>query len=398
MESDGRINSRVQPFTKIEKMKTTSYKPPRAIQARHMTFNIAYGKYIKPLENMLFKKHHQRYHFGKGTTEEVASKILKLSRKYTHYTELDHDSFDAHITKEMLQLTHKYYQSCYYHNKHLRNLSKKTIRNQIRTREGKKFTIKGTRMSGDVDTSFGNSLINYAIIKECLLLMGLNGDVIVNGDDSIIFTNSPINIPDFEEILAKFNMVSKVKPSTTKIHHVEFCRSKLVINNRGEYTMLFDPERLINIFGMTYNCFRTYQQYLKEVLLCNIAMNMSTPLHHVYSDIYTELFGRITPTNILYMLKGGHIQTLDSRLLDMMRQELTPKTIQNESTNEITDSMFQAYPLISDLTKKYKKLKSRIKITLAHPPITNKSIEITQRYIHVKFINHDLKTLTQYDY
>lgn len=43
-------------------------------------------------------------------------------------------------------------------------------------------------MSGDVDTSFGNSIINYAILKEVIRILGLKGDAIVNGDDSLIFT------------------------------------------------------------------------------------------------------------------------------------------------------------------------------------------------------------------
>jgi hypothetical protein len=43
-------------------------------------------------------------------------------------------------------------------------------------------------MSGDVDTSFGNSLINYYILISLLKELNVVGDAIVNGDDFIIFT------------------------------------------------------------------------------------------------------------------------------------------------------------------------------------------------------------------
>ena len=51
--------SRIQPFTKLEKLSVRKYKAPRMIQARHISFNIEYGIYIKPLKNSLGKDKHK---------------------------------------------------------------------------------------------------------------------------------------------------------------------------------------------------------------------------------------------------------------------------------------------------------------------------------------------------
>lgn len=50
LRNGGKVSSKVRPFTKIEKMPFGKYKTPRMIHARDITFNIKYGRFIKPLE------------------------------------------------------------------------------------------------------------------------------------------------------------------------------------------------------------------------------------------------------------------------------------------------------------------------------------------------------------
>jgi len=107
--------------------------------------------------------------------------------------ECNHSTFDAHVTIEMLEMTHRFYNSYHRnHNSEIQKYSRMTLINKCQNRNGDRYKIVGTRMSGDVDTSLGNSLINYAILKEAISIFKVKGDVIVNGDDSIIFLNEPI--------------------------------------------------------------------------------------------------------------------------------------------------------------------------------------------------------------
>lgn len=129
-------------------MKISKYKAPRMIQARHISFNIQYGKYIKPLEQYVTKKHKLALHFGKGTPNEIAERIYKLSNKWNYKTEGDHSTFDAHITKEMLQLTHKYYQACFGGDSFLSKLSKRTINNTCKSRKEIDIKLKAHECPG----------------------------------------------------------------------------------------------------------------------------------------------------------------------------------------------------------------------------------------------------------
>lgn len=276
------VSSVVVPHTKMEKMLAEKYKAPRLIQARHPTFNVEYGRYIKPLERATKGD----VHFGKGNFDEVGSKVHKLSRRYKYYTECDHTSFDAHVTVEMLKLTHQYYQSCYPNDPTLVRLSARTIRNYCYTRNGESYIITGTRMSGDVDTSFGNSLLNYHILKTALKEAKINGDVVVQGDDSIIFSDAPLG-PDFVALLRRFNMESKLAPSTTNIHHVEYCAAKLVYDNAGRPTMSADPQRIYDRYGFCFRPYddRTYRKYLEAVSHCNWCLTKNTPASRTWRRV-----------------------------------------------------------------------------------------------------------------
>lgn len=370
MELGAPVRSSVKPFTKIEKMTTKKYKPPRLIQARDLTFNIEYGKYIKPIEEHLFKRHRARKHFGKGNYDEIAKRIKKFTKHYTHYTELDHDSFDAHITTQLLALTHKFYQSCYNHNSELRNLSKKTLYNRCKTRQGDKWKCKGTRMSGDVDTSLGNSLINYAILMELLHQLNIKGDAIVNGDDSIIFTNEPIDIERAQQILRTMNMESKMKPTVTNIHKVDFCQTRLVYRSDGTPTMMMDPTRVYSKFGMTPLQLKPnqYRQYLYELALCLGLTHSNTPMGAYWLRLINAPIRKRPIVKPLKYIEQSIFQLVEREKLSGVSDET------------FTDSMIQAYPDCLDITEKISKIRIRLKST---------------RY-HI-IINHDIKTI-KYQY
>jgi len=53
IRTSSKVNAKVRPFTKIEKMPIDKYKPPR-IQAKDITFNIKYGRFIKPRDKPPF--------------------------------------------------------------------------------------------------------------------------------------------------------------------------------------------------------------------------------------------------------------------------------------------------------------------------------------------------------
>lgn len=356
------------------------------IQARHQTFNIEYGRYIKKIEESLTKHPKYGVHFGKGNYDQIAAKITKLAVKYPYYTELDHKEFDAHVTPEMLSLTHLYYQNVYRCGeikKSIRQLAKQTINNKCKTRDGDRWFVRGTRMSGDVDTSLGNSLINYAIIKELISRLGLKGTVIVNGDDCIIFTNKPVDINQALQILLEFNMESKIpKPSTKNINTVEFCRTKLVIRDDGTPTMMIDPERIVRIFGMTYSLVgdRYYMDYIREVAYCNAIINAGNPLGRAFAVVFGNDSWLAT---VRHAIKSPKIfQTILQLQREKIKKELTLlkhvdrnlvrtalKQLEvGHSSNELTVDMYVAWPEIDKWLQRLTNLTLRIKRNEFRPP------------------------------
>lgn len=384
LKVDGRPRSYVQPFTKVEKMSLIKkYKAPRMIQGRHKTHNIAYGKFVKPLEKTVSKynKNTNKF-FGKGDYDTQARKIAAMAKKYKYYTECDHSTFDAHVTEEQLRMSHRYVKQCFEHKYHkeIEKLQAKMVTNKTFARSGDKYTVTGTRMSGDVDTGFGNCLINYAILKSTLKDMNMEGEAIVNGDDSIIFTNEPIDTKLAEAHFKTYNMETKVNKSVTDIHQVEFCRTKLVINSEGQPTMMIDPERLTDIYGMQYRCRKEkkYHQYLLETALCNAMINKNNPIGILWAKHFN-----INISESKAKISDDTLLTLDLLEKDkiLKLQSLMP---QNTSTEQITPSMYTAWKSIAHIEEDIKKLASIV---------TNKTYKFKLTACNV-VIDHDNKSVT----
>lgn len=380
----GRYKSIITPFTKIEKMKTGKYKAPRMIQARHTTFNIEYGRYIKPLESFTTKKHKLNYHFGKGDYNDVARRILTLSRKYSHYTEGDHSEFDAHVTKEHLRVTHKFYQRCYKNDPAIMKLSRRTLNNRCISPYGDKYSVRGTRMSGDVDTSFGNSLINQFILQYLLDELKLKGEAIVNGDDFILFTNGPVDIELAKSILLTMNMECKFIPSKTSIHEVEFCRAKLIYSNNGMATMMIDPERILSIYGMTYHEIPDYIEYLRQVMVAIYSINRSNVVGSLARKYYKTIpFPKSKYRNSTLLTRQLH------RIIDREADAFI------DQSTEINIFHITAYPYILKYENKLKIIAKTIRNWLEHyrSIISYQHLRQSRDYNVLISINHSAKTM-----
>lgn len=389
LNDKGYPTASVTPFTKLEKLSTSKYKAPRLIQARHPSFNIEYGKYIKPLEQFITKYHHRHYNFGKGSYDETARRIRFLSQRYAYYTEGDHSTFDSHVTVEMLRLCHTFYLSCYKHDPALVQLVRQTIRNNCKTRNGDRYTVYGTRMSGDVDTSLGNSLVNYAILKHLLDVLNIDGDVIVNGDDSIIFSAAPIPVNIATLYMRKFNMETKFKESVVSIHQVEFCKSKYIINSDGHPTMMMDPNRIINIFGMTHRDV-PYQEYLCEVLLATASIHKANNIGLIISKAVELLRNDIT-IDIKYRnkLMSGNFKYLEYK---MIRKVDRNRFNQRLEDNNLIPNIFEAWCDINEFANKFKYIVKKIRFLLRLPSYNLTKLN-KQKILTHYLINHANRTL-----
>lgn len=398
LEFGGRIRYYVAPFVKAdEKFNLTKYKPPRMIQARHITFNIEYGRFIKPLELAITKNSKFKHYFGKGDPVDLSERIGKLASKYTYMTEGDHTTFDAHVTKEMLRVTHKFYLSCFSYNKELSNLCRHTLNNNCISRAGDKYRVAGTRMSGDVDTSFGNSIINLAILMAACSRLGVYAEFIVNGDDFIIFSNEIIDIKSLEKIFLIYNMETKMKPSTRLHNTVEFCRTKRVLTADGQYSMLKDIDRTYSNFGMTRSRPQNYLQYILELAHATWKMHKLNPLGLHFKQLYTRmeaLYSRnkALPSSGYYRHMRYQYKYLDDGIVTAVKAMRRYKDTQSY---EITTDMILAYPEIINIKLyNYRILRKFKHFLRIGPPTSNELKNIP--FTHLLTINHDLEEIDMY--
>jgi len=236
-----KADSNVEVFIKYEKTdRTTKQDPvPRVISPRSPRYNLKLGKYIKKLEPLLFKSLGKL--FGdvtviKGYNAYKAATILR--KKWETFNNpvavgLDASRFDQHVSREALEWEHSIYTSCF-HGKHREKLGK-LLKMQCVNRcvgyakDGKlKYTIEGTRMSGDMNTSLGNCVLMCSMIKAYADYVGVNCRLANNGDDCVVFMEQK-DLGKFSEPLYNwfldmgFDM--KIEKPVSVFEQVEFCQT-----------------------------------------------------------------------------------------------------------------------------------------------------------------------------
>lgn len=248
-EKDFRIAS----FIKMERMNypdddptSTTLKPPRMIQARSSKFNLYMQRFIMPYANK-WKRLRQlegRTPFAKGMNAlQIAQ---QLHQDWTHFSNpiallLDHKAYDSKLDVGWLKATHSYYRDHYVN--HDLPLECQ-LSNKCYTGNGVKYNVEGTRMSGDPDTSDGNSTANLALI--CDLMREVESRDTVMGDDSVIIFESE----HYELIKSRIDCMSQRYPweteyrFTQQFEDVDFCQCKPVLTING-WVMVRNPLRAI---------------------------------------------------------------------------------------------------------------------------------------------------------
>uniref|UniRef100_A0A0K8T195 RdRp catalytic domain-containing protein n=2 Tax=Lygus hesperus TaxID=30085 RepID=A0A0K8T195_LYGHE len=225
--------SRIRMFVKPDRipLNEVATKDPRGIQARDPAFNLAYSCFLKPIEHHIYQQEGtgptKITNFAKGKNNVERAKHLQTKwRAFNNPVALniDYKRFDSTIAACHLRGTHKIYKR-FNNSKHFTKLMNQTIRNTGYTRGGIKYTIKGTRMSGDFDTGLGNSLVNDATL---LTVFGhIKHEIYLDGDDSVvIIEQQDLASVDFD-LFQRLGFEAKIQYAYHP-HEIEFCQARLI--------------------------------------------------------------------------------------------------------------------------------------------------------------------------
>lgn len=257
-----RRDARVASFVKKEKL--SKPKLARLIQARSPVYNLAVAKYLKPFERWFYESEFNGAKFvTKGMSlEQRADLLVDAWSQFDNPMAilLDHSTFDACVTENHLKTVHKIYQrAC--RSKHLRYLLKMQLRNRGCTKNGIRYRVKATRMSGDFDTALGNTLINYLVIRQ---VMGSRKfRLLIDGDDSVVVCEKHRFDPTKFKQLG-FN--TKVQFSY-QLQGIDYCSHRLVVTPEGS----FFARSPFKILSSIQYAVRKYQGHAKLRYLAGVA-------------------------------------------------------------------------------------------------------------------------------
>jgi len=243
-------DARIKAFVKAEFINFDD-KPdpdPRVISPRDPRYNVEVGKFLRPVEHQIYAVIARI--FGsptvmKGYNAKQIGAIFK--DKWDQFRDpvavgLDASRFDQHVSVDALKWEHSVYDAIF-NSAELRKLLSWQLFNDVRgyTKDGKlRYSTKGCRMSGDMNTALGNCLIMCALVHAYLQERGIKASLSNNGDDCVVIMERS-NLLRFQSGLSKwflemgFNM--KVEEPVDYIEGIEFCQTHPVCVD-GEYIMV----------------------------------------------------------------------------------------------------------------------------------------------------------------
>lgn len=297
-------------FVKYEKTdRTTKADPvPRVISPRHPRFNIKVGRYLQPLEKRIFRALDRLYVKDiptvlKGVNAEQSAFILR--QKWDSYTDpvavgLDASRFDQHVSSAALRWEHEVYLACFRepkHKKRLASLLHYQIRNNCsgETPDGEiKYTIHGTRMSGDMNTSLGNCVLMCCMMRAFLDHQGVDGQLANNGDDCVVFMERR-DLAKFSCGLDRwflemgFNMV--VEKPVDEFEQIEFCQTKPVFDGET-WVMCRNPHTAIAKDSVMLKCWdgndKVFRGWLDAVGIGGLSLTGRLPVFQAMYSRYVR--------------------------------------------------------------------------------------------------------------
>jgi hypothetical protein len=278
-------HSRVTLFCKDDLEMGVPAKAPRAIQYRNPIFALEQGRFTKPIEKWFYslRDQYDTIIIGKADPFTIANALAEKSKHFSDpvYLMLDASKFDSCVDIRWLQICLSVYLRLFPGRFHrtINYIWKKTFLNQGRTRKGLRFKTSGTRMSGDMDTGLGNSIIMVLMLTAYMETQGVRHSLLVNGDDSLIVI-SKADLEKARDISCfksyGFNMKFEVAHT---INQAEFCQSRYMESDYGP-TMARKPAR---IMGRTSWTTRDYGQskiraFVNTLGLCERAASFGVPI------------------------------------------------------------------------------------------------------------------------
>lgn len=252
-------DSRVTEMQKLEFYEDAKLevKEDRGIQFRSVCYNVALARYLHGVEERLIGTHYLGHHpVVKGLTpQQRCQRLFTFASEFEDPVFLcaDHSRFDAHVNVELLKQEHLVYKRCCPQTNELNSLLRWQLKNLGKSKGGIRYKMRGKRMSGDINTGLGNTVLNV-----CMLAAWLEFNccskyrLMVDGDDSVIILDR-LEFETFEVAIEEFMLKLGMETEMDVVHDiwkVDFCQSRPVLLPGGP-TFVRNPFKVMTTMGRT---------------------------------------------------------------------------------------------------------------------------------------------------
>jgi hypothetical protein len=281
-------DSYVSMFVKCERVDpiTKNNPDPRPISARTKRYVLSIGVWLKPLEHVVYRNKFGYPHriIVKGMNPFERAKLLV--KKMAHFDEpivfsLDCSRWDKHVSKEMLQLEHGFYNSCIGDPQLARLLSWQLV-NRCRSRCGTNYIVNGRRMSGDYNTALGNCLLMTAMTINIFKSVGIHHDIMDDGDDCLVIIEREDmhKIRNIAACYLDFGHEVKIEHIAHEIESVIFCQSSPVYDG-ANWRFVRNPWKILS--NATTGFLKLRDPKLRKKMLyaigvCELSLNYGMPI------------------------------------------------------------------------------------------------------------------------
>jgi hypothetical protein len=244
--------TRVSAFVKVEKWERDKIVPiiqkaPRSIQFRSYKYCGRLSTILLPLEKALWALEVDGLcPFAKNmNTFRVASTLKAMSDRFVDpiYVLLDHAKFDSCITIPWIALEEAFYRKAT-GDSELRELMESQILNRGYTKGGIRYECVARKMSGEYNTSLGDTLVNYTILTD--VFRNVRHQKLLNGDDSVvILEKDDLRSVDISpETWKRYGFKTTVEV-VDEFEKIDFCQARPIEIRTGVWRMVRVPSRAI---------------------------------------------------------------------------------------------------------------------------------------------------------
>lgn len=350
-----RSDAYLSTFLKHEKIPVTAKRAvPRVIQPRSPEYNVQVGRYLHQLEHIIYQTIADI--FG-GPTVMKGKNAFQVGREFhsawVTYRDpvavgLDASRFDQHVNTALLKWEHRVYLQYYPGSAELAELLSWQLDNvgYVRCHDGTvKYTVRGGRCSGDMNTALGNCLLMCAMVWTLLHEKGLHKKVRLfnNGDDCVLIGERGDLLPILDSVIpyfAEFGIVMKVEEPVDVLEKVSFCQTQPVYD--GVYwRMVRDPHASMSkdvcIIDPRNAMPKTLSDHCSSVGQCGLSLTGGLPILQEYY-LALRRGGRVDAP-VDEEVRGSGFYQLSKGLLPTVR-EVTP---------EARCSFYRAFGIVPDV-------------------------------------------------